>query len=277
MMLAFRRYLSPLVIVATTAACGGDDPMALVHGFESGQNQTVVAGATALPNAVTWRLARSSSGQITAERVLDVFVPRAYAQGTTVVKGSPVPGAVVCATDEDGLEPFVPCTNTDANGMASFTFEVTSKVAGARKSEIRGTLEGQPAVFDTAIATILPGTVHPRWYLSANVNFDSVSPRTLPTFAVPDSFGNGVPFRVVPDGRIGVAGDTVGSAAARTIDFSTIPLDVSTWYEAELRIKPDSLVGYFGYRVYTATNGKRTMNWRTYALACGHFPPGPSC
>ena len=67
---------------------------------------------------------------------------KAYAQDAgTVVNGSPVAGAVVCAQSLDGgLTPFVPCTNTDNNGKAVFFFTPTTR-AGTHYAEIRGTVE----------------------------------------------------------------------------------------------------------------------------------------
>src|SRR6185312_12961861 len=93
-------------------------------------------------------------------RALDVLVPRAFAQGT-VVTGSPVAGAVVCAVSTDSvhkLTPFVPCTNTASDGTATFFFTASTK-AGVASAQIRGTLNSQPAVFDTATATVMADTL----------------------------------------------------------------------------------------------------------------------
>jgi len=135
----------------------------------SGNNQTARAGDTALGQPVVGKLVRLPNGQVTwvPERiqrfgsgVLDLLVPRSFAQGDggTVVNGSPIPGAVVCAVSvtQNGLTPFTPCTNTDANGRAVFYFTPGTR-AGEQLAEIRGTVQNQPAVFDTARASVTAG------------------------------------------------------------------------------------------------------------------------
>jgi hypothetical protein len=151
------REFRTLALLLACAACGGsatstpEGPLKL--GIVAGNNQVAQAGSTRLTDAVVGRLVRVS----TASGPRFEFVKTAYAQ--TVVTGSPVPGAVVCAASltPGDMVPFVPCTNTDANGQATFFFTPGTK-AGVAESEIRGTLAGQPAVFDTAQATVLAGS-----------------------------------------------------------------------------------------------------------------------
>jgi hypothetical protein len=138
-------------------ACGGSTSSPpegpLKMGIVAGNNQISKAGETKFANAVVGRLVRVSTASNSGWHF--EFVKTAYAQ--TVVTGSPVPGAVVCAVSlqVDGMVPFVPCTNTDANGQATFFFAPGTK-SGPVESEIRGTLAGQPAVFDTAKAVVTP-------------------------------------------------------------------------------------------------------------------------
>jgi hypothetical protein len=150
------RHICTLALLLSCAACGGsttstpEGPLKL--GIVAGNNQVAPAGSVKLTDPVVGRLVRVS----TASGPRFEFVKTAYAQ--TVVTGSPVPGAVVCAVSmtAGSMVPFVPCTNTDADGKATFFFTPGTK-AGEAESEIRGTLAGQPAVFDTATATVLPG------------------------------------------------------------------------------------------------------------------------
>lgn len=150
------RKLVVLFVALAIAACGGsstgtpDGPLKL--GITSGNNQIANAGSAQLTDPVVGTLVRVS----TAQGPRFEFVKTAYAQ--TVVTGSPVAGAVVCAVSvtPNTMVPFVPCTNTDALGKATFFF-APGTLAGVQKAEIRGTLAGQPAVFDTAKATVLPG------------------------------------------------------------------------------------------------------------------------
>lgn len=158
---------SLLLVLAAAAACGGGSaapqtPGPLALGIVAGQNQITTAGSTQLSNPVVGQLVREPSGRVSfrwIQRAVDPLLPpKAYAQDGTVVNGSPVPGAVVCAVSADathGLIPFTPCTNTDPEGKATFFF-TPGTAAGVAKAEIRGTVDNQPAVFDTAKATVLP-------------------------------------------------------------------------------------------------------------------------
>ena len=156
-------------------ACGGsstapfDGPLKL--GIVSGQDQFAKAGQwnttqnrPQLTEAVVGKLVRQANGQIAWVRLeragnfaLDLFAPRAYAQGGTIVTGSPVVGAVVCAQPltVGSMVPWTPCTNTGADGTALFFFD-PGHVAGVQKAEIRGTIGNAAAVFDTARATVMP-------------------------------------------------------------------------------------------------------------------------
>lgn len=144
--------LSTLLLAACDAAGPGNDgPLAL--GIIAGNHQVAEAGAERLPQPVVGKMVRQPGGGITFR-----LVSPAYAQGT-VVNGSPVPGAVVCAVSVVGeLHPFTPCTNTDDQGRATFFFTLGT-VAGEARAEIRGTVENEPAVFDTVVAVVVPGAI----------------------------------------------------------------------------------------------------------------------
>lgn len=164
------RRLSLLTLALLACSPSSTAPPAelkLAHGIVRGNNQVAPAGTLQLTAPVIELLVRTPSGQLTlmhqrparpwADHLLDVLVPAAYAQ--TIVTGSPVPGAVVCAVSPNPAHPltaFNPCTNTDSLGQAIFFF-APGTIAGVALSEIRGTVTNQPAVFDTARATILPG------------------------------------------------------------------------------------------------------------------------
>jgi hypothetical protein len=142
-----------ILSLALLAGCdSGVDSGPLAFGIVSGNNQTAQAGSDRLSQPVVGKLVRTPDGGITFRLVTPL-----YAQGT-VVNGSPVPGAVVCAVSisEDGMVPWVPCTNTDSAGQATFFFTPGTR-ADTVRSEIRGTVEGEPAVFDTATALVAPG------------------------------------------------------------------------------------------------------------------------
>lgn len=262
-----------IVALAFAVACGDNGPGGpLNHGIVSGQNQVVAAGAgsqaskTTLPEPVVERLTRLSTGQlqlqrVDPERLLDVLVPRAYAQGTkTVVNGSPVPGAVVCVDEASTLVPFVRCTNTDAQGHATFFFTASTK-AGKHTGEIRGTVNNAAAVFDTAVATVIAGPPDPnqQW------NFGPMpSPATMHPQFVGDVYQNAVPFRIVGDGRLTVLGDTVGTVAARTVTFTDALRD-TVRRVVELRGANDVLVARAKYRLLI-NDDKTSIQWSIYGL-----------
>lgn len=150
------RTALPILLAVLLAGCDGgvsgpQGPLKL--GIIAGNHQAVVAGAEQLTDPVVGKLVRENSGAIAFH-----FVTPAYAQDGTTVTGSPVAGAVVCAVSvtDGGLTPFTPCTNTASDGTATFFFTPGTK-AGEAKSEIRGTVAGQPAVFDTAEAFVRTG------------------------------------------------------------------------------------------------------------------------
>jgi hypothetical protein len=208
--------LAVLVLVGCEAAGGGDGPLAF--GIVSGNGQTAAAGDDRLIDPVVGKLVREPSGGITFR-----LVAPAYAQGT-VVNGSPVPGAVVCAVSitEGGMEPWVPCTNTDSAGTATFFFTPGTKADTAR-AEIRGTVQGEPAVFDTATAVVEPGSAtRHRYSMGFSTGFRGTEHAVeIPNDYLLDEYGNSAYFRLRHvEGAFIVLGDTTGTAAARTVVVS---------------------------------------------------------
>jgi hypothetical protein len=146
------------------AACNGGDaaPQAngpIMVGVTAGNNQTVAAEhLTALPAVVAVQAVQQPNGQVAWHAwVEDALLPkRAYAQ--SAVHG--VPNLVACGktpTDpKHTLLPEVPCTNTDATGMAYFTF-LRDTTAGTSKAYIAATVNGVTVVTDSVKATITPG------------------------------------------------------------------------------------------------------------------------
>lgn len=207
------------IAVLGIAACGGKDGIAPVEGppalsIVSGNNQTAVAGTTQLPDPVVGQLVKI---KIADGRSRFVFVKSAYAQ--TVVNGSPIAGAVVCAVElvEGAMKPFVPCTNTDALGKAVFFFE-PGKKAGNHRSEIRGILNGLPTVFDTAKATIIVGPLDRQYQVQSPI---LSKPAVVPADGVRDIYANPFPFRVVSDSLLTAASDVFGTVGSRTITWDT--------------------------------------------------------
>lgn len=92
---------------------------------------------------------------------------------------------------------------------------------------------------------------------------------TFPATGVQDRCGNPVPFRIVSDGRVAVAGTAVGTVEARTVTWdkaTTIDPDPSRWFVLELRDAGDALVGRLAYKVYDiGTTG--AIQWGAFGVA----------
>jgi len=151
-----------LILAALVAGCGDDDPAGtgesrLSLSVIGGDGQVVQAGSGRLPEPVVGRLVLLPSGRI-AWSPLDLLARPAYAQ--TVAQGSPVPDVRVCVAPltEGGPAPSQPCTYTDNDGRATFFFDAGTR-AGVHVTELRASVEPQPAALDSVVTTIRPGPV----------------------------------------------------------------------------------------------------------------------
>lgn len=164
--------------VLLLAACSGgsaapqaDGPISV--GVTAGNNQTVMADhLTALPARVAIQAVQQPNGQVAWHAwVEDALLPkRAYAQ--SAVHG--VANLVACGktpTDpKHSLLPEVPCTNTDASGMAYFTF-LRDTTAGTSKAYIAATVNGATVITDSVKATVTAGPAAAWIGVHANVYF----------------------------------------------------------------------------------------------------------
>jgi hypothetical protein len=264
------RYLSSLVLLSLLACKGTDPELGPLDGaITEGNNQTVIAGTTNLPDPVAYQMVRLPNGQVALRRVPlweRLVLPKvAHAQGT-VVNGSPVPGAVVCAEEVPALVPFARCANTDNNGKATFFFKVDTTKKGQYRSDIRGSLNNQPAVFDTVIANVDAGPVNP--ILALNWS-PMPSPAVLPASSVVDAYGNAIPFRIVTDDTLIVRGDTVGTVAARTVTFGAALVDtVEMRWRGPLQLRGVGSVHLAnGYYRVGVENGAPAIFWRIRGLS----------
>lgn len=257
-----------LVAAVALAGCGKDSLTPLgeaVSAIISGNDQRVTADQVALNDQLTepvvQQMVRSTSGLVSFATL--------NATGPIVLKGSPIVGAVVCAEGGNGrLTPFSRCTNTDAEGKATFVFE-TSTVAGEATAEIRGYLDGKPAVFDTAIATVLPGVP------DSNAVNDLIAMRASPAQFLPshvvDRFGNAAFYRIPADSRLTPDDTTLGSVGARTVTFTAAGVD-STWRTVILTADQDAPVIQLTYRLVFSDAGVGSTGQvvpRIQAVFCG--------
>lgn len=258
-----RTILSAFAVMLLATACRDSNGPSAVGALDgaivAGQSQSVKAGAARLDDAVVEEIVRVPlTGKLRLRRVRPwervLLPPLAWAQ--TVVRGSPVPGAVVCVSEQDkDLIPFARCTNTGTDGRALFFFSPTTK-AGSYIARINGVVGDEATTFDTVKATVLPDVADPNY--RTGVLPLRCSPATFPADGARDKYGNAVPFRIVPDGRLTVVGDTVGTVAARTVTYTAAqsdPPNQTNYYRMELRGADGSLVGRLQYRIGTGTGG----------------------
>jgi hypothetical protein len=201
-----------------------------------------------------------------------ILLPRlAYAQ--TVVNGSPVPGAVVCASEQDkDLVPFARCTNTGSDGKATFFF-IPPTTAGAYISKINGTLTTNGVVeattFDTAKATVVPGPVNPNF--SSLAYFGGLgltpSPARFPKNGLVDVYNNAVPYRIPADALITPQDTVLGSEGAHTVTFAKLD---STYHVVALTGDQGAVIAHLRYRI-VSDNGTLKIDWDSYGLG----RPGP--
>lgn len=250
-------FLAVGLPLCVSLACGGGDVTPPVDGplnldIVAGQDQVAPAGSPQLSDPVVGQLVRvrTADGRW---RFRFELVKTAYAQNT--VNGSPVVGAVVCSETVAGnFKPFSVCTNTDANGRATFYYETGTK-AGIQRAEVRGlNAQGQPAVFDTVRATVEPGPADTlrlveRAWLFTNTRMGL---KALVTRAA-DRYGNvitSVPS-VVNAGAWSIAGDSLLADGTErrssvTVGLGTLSGSIPVTSVVDLRVGTLRAVGKCG-------------------------------
>jgi hypothetical protein len=251
--------LVALGALAAVGACGdGTDPVPLGpldSRIVQGHDQKVVAGRVPSPalglvfrNPVTGAVYFRSPALW--ERVL--LPPLAHALQSVGFKG--VPNATYCIhQDQTVVKALKPCVNTDALGNSRWDF-IEPTVAGKHIVEASATIGTESTAPDTIAFTVLPDVVDPN-YTTGTLPL-RCSPAQFPINGVRDRYGNAIPFRIVPDGRLTVLGDTAGTTAARTVTFTAAQADTvnqSAFYKMELRDSANILVGRITYRIGTGT------------------------
>lgn len=261
------RPIRLIAIVAAVVGChSGSEPQqlgSLESRITQGDKQSYVAGGVTPDKVIdlVYRDVLTGSVRFTRpplwERVL--LPPLAYALQAVGVKAQP--NSVVCVGEEQTvLIPKVRCVNSDAQGNTRFEFLATT-TAGKHQALIQATYGLEETEADTVEITVQPAAANP-FYKSQIAPF-ACSPFALPATIVQDSYGNGVPFRVVSDDTIAVQGDTVGTVAARTIVFDisdtarvTVGNSTSIRYrDLQLRGVGDTLIGYVRYGIFNDSPG----------------------
>lgn len=283
-------------LIAVLAACGdpAEPPVALGElrsAIIAGREQTVAAGAAALPNAVINQVVRVSSGALMLRATMD----------GAVVNGSPVAGAVVCVYEQDkDLIPFSRCTNTDTAGKATFFFTPPTK-SGAYTARINGsvTTNGvvQATTFDTVRAIVQPGPavtpaavggVDRSIFVGAALALTTLAPIT----DAKDAFGNSIPTPAaeystslglsIADGQVSATavGTQMVRIVAGTLDATRTLYafdDVRKGVEISskcLDASADSVVYRLAGTPATANGTAQLTSTATYRLLRAEYQPG---
>lgn len=219
----------------------------------AGAVQTTIAGAPRLPNSVIGQAQRVPLGSA-------ILGTSTMANATATV--THLPNVVMCVgEDQLDLIPFSRCVNTDTAGKATFTFSPTTK-AGTYRAKINFTLGLEESTVDSVLVTVSPDAVDPTYRTTPALQY---SPAVCPTTCVLDKYGNGVPFKVVGDGRLAVGDTTVGSIGARTVTFAD-SLISNQQFTLELRGASDVLVGRMRYQIGAGSTGKAQLFWTAAGL-----------
>jgi hypothetical protein len=253
------RYLA-LLTLTLLAACGSStdvEPTRWNFGIVDGANQKSTAGTPSLAKPITAQLTRDPQGEFAWVDLL--LPPKAYAQVINL-PGEPVANAIVCGREAKTGEPqVVPlCAFTLADGKAANTVVPGTK-AGTYDVVFSAQVPSQQPVVDSTSVVVEPGPANPNYHSSTSAYLQS--PAVVDPTAVQDQYGNGVPFRIVPDGRIGVGGIVAGTAEARTVTFDASLYDNAQNHVVELRGSTDQLVGHLRYTVIQGPNGQPQFNW----------------
>jgi hypothetical protein len=182
----------------------------------AGDGQSAPAAEQDTIQPVRARLGRLPANGIAGRLRL---VRNLYAQ--TIVQG--IAGEQVCShgIGDVPLIAWNDCDITDTNGGATFFYEQGTVAADSSCAEIRAVVDGQKVVTDVVCVRVEPGAASKHWY---QMGFSTGFRGTEHVVEIPDNYlvddyGNSAYFRLLRvEGAFTVLGDTVGTAAARTIE-----------------------------------------------------------
>lgn len=212
----------PVVALILLAACGSSatdtGPDRYNFAVVDGANQISTAGDATLAKRVTSQLTRDPNGTFAA-RVFDFLAPTiAYAQGL-VLSGTPVAGAIVCGREAKLGEPqVIPlCAFTLADGKAANAVQPGTK-AGKFNILFTAQVPAAEPVKDSTTVTVQAGGVAKNWTFVTGVSFPNWDAgRGYPADVLFDQYMNPVSYRMLPSAYAHALGDTLGTAAARTL------------------------------------------------------------
>lgn len=235
-------------------ACGGGTdpkPAGLLDSrIIQGEEQSMIAGKP-VPQAVIDQVFRRKQtvGSIDALWKRLLLPSLAYAQGTVDIIVQP--NSPVCQKNPVGfLIAEIPCVTSDGQGHSLFSFITVTK-AGTHCAVFQATYGTESTIPDTACVTVGPDVADPNYQVTSQPL--ACSPAVIADYAVQDKYGNSIPFRILPDGRLTVQDTTTGSVAARTIEYTDAEAD-GIDHIMELRGVGSLLVGRLRYRVGTGVS-----------------------
>lgn len=151
-----RRTLAAFSVLLTLSLVYCDDAtgpeLPVAFGVVSGDGQLVEAGRDSLLAPVVGQAYRDASGNVAFGLVSPLHAQTPIGTG--------VPNVLTCAepVGENGLEPYITCRETDAQGFVSYWFEPGTE-AGEACAEIRAEIDGVPQALATTCSTVEPGPV----------------------------------------------------------------------------------------------------------------------
>lgn len=245
-------YRLLLGLLVATAACNGTEPAqygSMDSRIVEGAFHTVTAGHK--PGASLGLVYRNPlTGALRYDRAplweRILLPPVAHALQAIGFVG--VPNATYCVhKDQSIVVALKDCITTDALGNSRWDFVAPTK-AGVHEVHVSATLGSESTIPDTIVFTVNPGEANPDYETGTLPS--ACSPAALPATAVQDQYGNAIPYRIVPDGRLAVGSDTVGAASARTVTFdSTTSTPTAQFYPLELRDSSGTQVGKVRYKI----------------------------
>lgn len=257
---------TPLVFTfLALAACGSatdTGPVRYNFAVVDGANQKSTAGAAALAKPITAQLTRDPQGKF-ASRVLDFFSPAVVYAQSIGLAGEPVANTLVCGRESaDGEPKVVPlCAFTLADGRAPNTVQGGTK-AGTYNILFTAQVPSEEPVVDSTTVTVDPGTADPNFKVSGPIV--SLPTDTIPANAVRDIYGNSVPFAIVSDSLITVAGKVAGTVDARRFSFKPPAQRIGNVY-TPIVDGNGVQIGVLDYTLYPAATNQWT--WQTWGMA----------
>lgn len=245
------RWTVTLAALFTAIACSGSTTPPTLGGLKqeiiAGRLQTSVAAPNTPSAAIVDFVYRERLALAPTPSTFERLLLPSYAYAQTSKSVLAQPNSVVCVgEDQTDLIPFARCVTTDALGQSRFDFPRLPTKSGTYRARFNAVYGLEASTLDSVVITVTPAR------LDSNYRMQGIpsqqSPAVFPGDGVRDIYGNGLPYRIVSDGRLTVLDTVVGSVGARTVTFGQAQV-AGRRYTAELRGTGDVLVGRMSYHI----------------------------